>query len=241
MNDINYWQSKFEPCHYSNQLIELLSELNKEVSQPVDILEITKAIYYARKYHGTQLRKSGHPYYYHPIAVSLLFSEYVGTNIPQYYTTNLVIVAILHDCIEDTTLTKEKISEIFGEVVSSQVEDLTRIKNGIKITAADTLDILYSQGKDDVLHIKLFDRLHNMQTIDAMSAEKQQKIAYETESHFIPYARLFKLYDVAEELEQICNGITKPRYRISFNTNELSEIIQNTSDNTNEPIAIRSM
>jgi (p)ppGpp synthase/HD superfamily hydrolase len=241
MDDINLWQSKFEPCQYSDQLIESLAMLNKEASQPVDILEITKAIYYARKYHGTQLRKSGHPYYYHPIAVSLLFSEYVATNIPQYYTTNLVIVAILHDCIEDTTLTKEKISEIFGKIVSSQVEDLTRVKNGVKITAAETLHILYSQGKDDVLHIKLFDRLHNIQTIYAMSAEKQQKIAYETENHFIPYARLFKLYDVVEELEQICNGITKPRYRIIFNTNELSEIIRNTSDNTNKPIAIRSM
>lgn len=223
MNEINCPLPKFEPCQYSNQLINLLSILNQETNHSVDITEVIKAIYYARKYHGTQLRKSGHPYYYHPIAVSLLFSGYVGKRIPQYYTTNLVIVALLHDCIEDTELTKEKIAEIFGDLISNKVEDLTRIKNGVKITAAKALDILYSQGKYDVLHIKLFDRLHNMQTIYAMSQEKQRKIAYETASHFIPYARLFQLYDVAEELEQLCRRITMPYDLTWFDASYLVE------------------
>jgi (p)ppGpp synthase/HD superfamily hydrolase len=217
MKDINCPLPKFASCQYSNQLINLLYILNHETNNSVDVTEVTKAMYYARKYHGTQLRKSGDPYYYHPIAVSLLFSRYVGKRIPHYYTTNLIIVALLHDCIEDTELTKENIATIFGDLISNKVEDLTRIKNGVKITAAKTLEMLYSQGKYDVLHIKIFDRLHNMQTIYAMAPEKQQKIAHETENHFIPYARLFKLYEVAEELEWLCSRITRPYNLTCFN------------------------
>jgi (p)ppGpp synthase/HD superfamily hydrolase len=207
MEDINCWQTKFKACEYSNKLIALLTTLNKEADEKVDINEVKKAIYYARKYHGNQLRKSGHPYYYHPIEVSLLYSRYVGTRIAQYYTTNLIVSAILHDTIEDTSMTKNMIDTIFGPVVASQVEDLTRIKKGVKITAGDSLDLLYSEGKEDILCLKIFDRLHNMQTIASTSIEKQRKVTFETKARFIPYAIRLKLHEVAQELTHICAQI----------------------------------
>ena len=105
MEDVNNWQSKFAPCQYSDKLLNKLSLLNEQAKSPVDISEVTKAIYYARKYHGSQMRKSGEPYYSHPIEVAYLFAEYAGIENEQYYTTDLVATSILHDCIEDTVLT----------------------------------------------------------------------------------------------------------------------------------------
>lgn len=98
-----------KPCYYSNRLIGKLKLLDTE--NKLDFILINKAIYYAKKYHGNQLRKSGEPYYSHPLEVAYLFSEYVEKEELQYYTTDLIVTAILHDTIEDTVLTKEMIAK----------------------------------------------------------------------------------------------------------------------------------
>ena len=85
-----------------------------------------------------------------------------------------------------------------------KVEDLTRLKHEIKITAADTVNLLFAQYKFDVLYIKLFDRLHNMRTIGAMSLDKQEKITNETKACFIPLAYRLKNYAVKTELMKLC-------------------------------------
>jgi len=104
MEDIKNWESKFQPCQYSDKLLNLLIFLNTMLRIPVDIKIIQKACYYARFYHGDQTRKSGEPYYSHPLIVAYLFALYVGNNIQKYCTTDLIVIAILHDTIEDTTL-----------------------------------------------------------------------------------------------------------------------------------------
>ncbi|MDN3031082.1 MAG: guanosine polyphosphate pyrophosphohydrolase [Candidatus Tisiphia sp.] len=63
MEDISDWQIKYENCKYADRLLSKLFELNQQVTIPVNINEITKAIYYAKKYHGSQMRQSGDPYY----------------------------------------------------------------------------------------------------------------------------------------------------------------------------------
>ncbi|WP_051965264.1 HD domain-containing protein [Rickettsia tamurae] len=70
--------------------------------------------------------------------------------------------SILHNCIEDTELTKEIIAKEFGNKIANQVEDLTRIKQDRKISSAKMVRILYQQNKKDLLLIKLCDRLHNI-------------------------------------------------------------------------------
>lgn len=94
-------------------------------------------------------------------------------------------------------LTKEKIAEEFGENIANQVMNLTRIKeNGIKISVAEMVELLYTEKKYDILLIKLFDRLHNMQTIGAKSPEKIKKIINETLLNFIvlmPYLGIASL------------------------------------------------
>jgi (p)ppGpp synthase/HD superfamily hydrolase len=174
MQNINSWESKFQPCLYSSKLLDAIAAINITVKTPTDIHQIKKACHIAREYHGSQLRKSGEPYYSHPLEVGHLFSEYTGTTDSRYYTTDLVIAAILHDCLEDTALTKDMIAKIFNKSIADKVEDLTRVKGTLKLTAADTLHSLFSQNKIGVLYIKIFDRLHNMRTLDAMKPEKRK-------------------------------------------------------------------
>lgn len=70
-----------------------------------------------------------------------------------YYTTDLIITTILHNTIENTSLTKEMISQVFNESIASKVEDLTRVKVK-KIPAGETLELVYPQNKKDILYIK---------------------------------------------------------------------------------------
>jgi (p)ppGpp synthase/HD superfamily hydrolase len=187
-----------KPCYYSNRLIGKLKLLDTE--NKLDFILINKAIYYAKKYHGNQLRKSGEPYYSHPLEVAYLFSEYVEKEELQYYTTDLIVTAILHDTIEDTVLTKEMIAKNFNASIANKVDDLTRIKVDRKISAGDTLELLYPQNKKDILYIKIFDRLHNMQTISFMPEAKRNKIVDETIEYFVSLCSILGLYEVKKEL-----------------------------------------
>ena len=152
--------------------------LNKTAKQKINILEVKKAIYYARKYHGSQLRQSGEPYYSHPLEVAYKVADH-------WFTTDVLVASVLHDTIEDTMLSKEMIDYIFGSVIASKVESLTRIKIDQKISAAEMVDLLYIQKKNDLLVIKLFDRIHNMQTLAVKSPDKIRKTAEETVKKFI--------------------------------------------------------
>ena len=116
MKDLNCWETKFEPCCYSDRLVTKLLLLNETRKYKVDILEIEKAIYYAKKYHGSQKRLSGEPYYTHPLEVAYNVADYL-------FKTDVLVTSILHDTIEDTKLTKETISDIFSSVIANQVEE----------------------------------------------------------------------------------------------------------------------
>ncbi len=205
MEDILSWSSKFKPCFYSDRLINKLLLLNTMVSNPVDIQEVTKAIYYAVKYHGDQKRQSGEPYYSHPLEVAYMLAEYTTEGKTKYFRTDLLVTAILHDTIEDTKLTFEMIKTIFGLVIADQVMDLTRIKeDGHKISAAETIELLWLQKKFDMLFIKQLDRLHNLQTIQAKSVDKITKIVNETFNTFIVSAMGTEDKDLEKAIYQLC-------------------------------------
>lgn len=139
MKDINCWESKFLPCSYSDRLLNKLSTLNKSTTHQVDIIEVKKAIYYAKKYHSGQMRESGEAYYTHPLEVASMVADHC-------FKTDILVSSVLHDVIEDTTLTEEMITSIFGEKVASQVEDLTRIKKDRKISSAEMVESLYANS-----------------------------------------------------------------------------------------------
>ncbi len=205
MEDVNCWQSKFTPCQYSDKLLNKLNLLNKQVGSPVDISEITKAIYYARKYHGSQMRKSGELYYSHPIEVAYLFAEHVAIKEPQYFKTDLIVTALLHDTIEDTKLTKDMISKIFNEQIADQVYDLTRVKeDGHKISAGEIIEQLLIEKKYGILLIKQFDRIHNAETLGVKSPEKVKKIIDETIKYFVKISIYYETAEIENILTDLC-------------------------------------
>ncbi len=174
MHDLFCWELKFESCNYSESLLNEISLQNKTSNHKVDILQIKKAIYYAKKYHGSQKRLSGEPYYSHPLAVAELVTPYC-------FKTDILVTAILHDTLEDTDLKKDMIEDIFDANIANKVEDLTRIKSAdLKITSAEIIKILWTKKKEDLLIVKLCDRLHNMQTLGIKNQFKIFKTSKET-------------------------------------------------------------
>ena len=198
MEDKDNWENKFQICCYSKRLIDKLIELNKNLEKPIDIYQIKKAIFYARKYHGKQKRLSGEAYYSHPLKVAEMLCKYLPD-------TDMIIIAILHDTLEDTDLTTDMLTLIFNYNISLGVNDLTRIKkNGDKIAAGKMLIPLWSQKKYNILLIKLFDRLHNIQTLGIKSKEKITKTIDETLKDFLVLSVSLEIPDIETELINIC-------------------------------------
>jgi (p)ppGpp synthase/HD superfamily hydrolase len=205
MNDLFCWESKYESCIYSESLLNKIYLQNEKSNHKVDILEIKKAIYYAKKYHGSQKRLSGEPYYSHPLAVAELVA-------PHCFKTDILVASILHDTIEDTDLTKDRIEYIFDANIASKVDDLTRVKSDRKISSAEMLELLWLQKKEELLFVKFFDRLHNIQTIKSKSPLKIKKILDETFKEFIILASYLEMVDIEEKLKKLC-------LQIMFNRN----------------------
>ncbi|WP_342637985.1 HD domain-containing protein [Orientia tsutsugamushi] len=182
---------------YSESLLNKLFETNVRFDTKIDLDKVEKAIFYAQKYHGQQKRDTGELYYTHPLEVAYMVADYS-------FETDTIITAILHDTIEDTTLTKEKIVKVFGRKIAEQVSDLTRIKDNKKISSREMIQTFYRQNKTELLLIKLFDRFHNIQTVSIKPYEKRQEIILETQQEFIPLAEYLKLQEIAIELNKYC-------------------------------------
>ena len=125
-----------ENCQYSTRLINRLKELDR--SNQIDYEQVDKAIYWAKKYHGDQKRKSGEPYYIHPLEVAYMVA---GHNLK----TDVIVAAILHDIVEDTEVTVGMILDNFNERITQMVDRLTRDRpNGTKWSVEQILDNAYA-------------------------------------------------------------------------------------------------
>lgn len=205
MEDLNCWKEKFKICEYAKKLLDKIEDLNAKVKKPIDLDEVKKGIYYARKYHGLQMRQSGDPYYSHPIEVTIMLAEFVAYDAPKLYNAIMLQAALLHDTIEDTELTEEMITKIFGTEVARHVEGLTRVKPTGKISAEESLNLLIKQKRYDTVLIKLFDRIHNIQTLESKSPEKAYKIIKETLKKFLLSAIHLECYEIEEKFSNICD------------------------------------
>ena len=161
------------------------------------------------------MRQSGDPYYSHPIEVTIILAEFVAEEVPKLFTSNMINAALLlHYTIEDTELTEEMINGLFGAEVAKHVEGLTRIKPYGKITAEESLNLLIKQKRYNTAFIKLFDRVHNIQTLGAKSPEKAKKIIEETLINFVnslPIAAYFKIPVIKERLLFLCYQYLYPK------------------------------
>ena len=175
-----------------------------------DKLMIRKAFNIALEGHSKQRRKTGEPYIYHPIAVAKIVANEIGLGAIS------IAAALLHDVVEDTYYNIDDIERLFGETIARIVSGLTKISNLKKnkdhsIQAENFRKMLLTLNDDvRVILIKIADRLHNMQTMDAMPPHKQVKIASETLYIYAPLAHRLGIYNIKQELEDLGLKYTEP-------------------------------
>ena len=210
-------------CKYSLRLTEKLKSL--DIQNVLDFELINKAIYFARKYHANQKRKSGELYYTHPLEVAYIISDY-------NLKTDVIVASILHDIVEDTEVTVEMIYGSFGQRIAEMVDRLTRDRpDGTKLSVEDILNNSYQEKDREVLLIKLFDRLHNMQTLGVKSPEKIKKIADETLLIFIALAIYLEIVEIKQKLSELCIK------EIFTQQGLIPPVIQNTFSFVNSPLS----
>ncbi|MHB8482091.1 MAG: RelA/SpoT family protein [Nitrospiria bacterium] len=174
-----------------------------EYNPKSDVDLIKKAYGRSLVAHEGQIRKSGKPYVEHPLEVALILTQ-LRLDVPS------IVAGLLHDTVEDTTLTEEEVAQEFGPTIAYLVEGVTKIGK-IKFysdeekQAENFRKMLLSMSKDiRVILIKLADRLHNMRTLDYLPEEKQNRIARETLEIYVPLANRLGIGWMKSELEDLC-------------------------------------
>ena len=164
---------------------------------------LNRAYVYAMRMHGSQKRASGDPYFAHPIEVAGILTDY-------RLDTATIVTALLHDVIEDTPVSAEDISHLFGSEISGLVEGVTKLTklelNSEHTKQAENLrKFILAISKDvRVLMVKLADRLHNMRTLQFIKqAAKRERIARETLDIYAPLARSIGCHRICSELEEL--------------------------------------
>lgn len=199
----------------ANHVFDVMAQ---RVSQE-DLNRIKKAFELAKEAHKSQKRKTGEPYILHPIAVANIAAEELMLD------ANPVIAAFLHDVVEDTEYTVEDIRNLFGEDVAGLVDVLTKQKKDqyIESKQIDNYRKMLDSIQYDVraLLVKLSDRLHNMRTLSSMRADKQMKIAGETDYFYAPLANRLGLYNVKTELENLSF-----KFRCPHEYNQIEKLIE---------------
>ena len=172
-------------------------------NRPNDDLElIRKAYEFSQKHHAGQSRASGQPYLVHPLEVALVLAEMKMDPVA-------IAAGLLHDSVEDTSVTVVDIRKEFGEQVAHIVEGVTKISAIDFATReeqqAENLRKMMLAMVDDirVVLIKLADRLHNMRTLEHLPPERQQKIARETLEIYAPIAHRLGMGKIRGELEDL--------------------------------------
>jgi GTP diphosphokinase / guanosine-3',5'-bis(diphosphate) 3'-diphosphatase len=180
-------------------------ELMKRIQEnrPLDDLTIVKKAYdYSLKHHEGQTRASGEPYLVHPLEVALVLADMKMDPVA-------IAAGLLHDSVEDTSVTIVDIRKEFGEQVAHIVEGVTKISKIDFATReeaqAENLRKMMLAMVDDirVVLIKLADRLHNMRTLEHLAPERQRKIAEETLEIYAPIAHRLGMGKIRGELEDL--------------------------------------
>ncbi len=172
-------------------------------NRPQDDLTIVKKAYdYSLKHHEGQTRASGEPYLVHPLEVALVLAE-------MKMDPAAIAAGLLHDSVEDTSVTIVDIRKEFGDQVAHIVEGVTKISKIDFATReeqqAENLRKMMLAMVDDirVVLIKLADRLHNMRTLEHLPPDRQQKIAEETLEIYAPIAHRLGMGKIRGELEDL--------------------------------------
>ena len=189
------------------KILSIITE-NSEINDE-SINQIWKAYELSKGAHKGQKRRSGEPYFTHCVEVGITLAQW-------HLDTDAIIAGLLHDTIEDTDVTKEKIVQEFGEEIANLVEGVTKL-SGIKFNsrqqkqAENFMKMFLSVANDiRVIIIKFADRLHNMKTIGHLPLIKQRRIAIETRDVYAPLAHRLGMWKLKAELEDLVLETIEP-------------------------------
>lgn len=196
---------------------EQLFALTNTYLSTTDRLQVLKAFEFARREHGAQRRKTGELFFTHPLTVATYLAGY-------RLDAAAISAALLHDIAEDTRISIDQIGDEFGPEVARLVNGVTKLKEVTRGVAQErkmlsqeelqqaTLQKLLRAMTADVrtVIIKLFDRLHNMRTIHAMSPHRQKVKAEETLAVYAPLAYRLGMWEVKSELEGLSLEVLQP-------------------------------
>ncbi len=215
------------------QKLQLLLDALRKYHPEDDADIVRKAYAFAAEKHSNQIRRSGEPYINHPLAVALILAELE-------MDASTLAAGLLHDVVEDTGVTNDEISQLFGKEISTLVDGVTKLKiveedpftplsiSGTVLTpdvddalvrrkvemiksAANLRKIFIAMARDlRVMVIKLADRLHNMRTLGAMPEPKRKRIAEETLQIFAPLAHRLGIWQIKFELEDLAFKYSEP-------------------------------
>jgi RelA/SpoT family (p)ppGpp synthetase len=186
-------------------LAEPLAELKSSVAsylKPADITRLEEAYHFSDRAHHGQFRKSGEPYIHHPVAVAEILSHW-------HLDPQTLVAALLHDVLEDTDVVKDDISERFGKPVADLVDGVSKLdriefQTALDAQAENFRKMFLAMARDvRVILIKLADRLHNMRTLEAVSAAQRKRVARETLEIYAPIANRLGLDALYRELQEL--------------------------------------
>ncbi|RUA21633.1 MAG: (p)ppGpp synthetase, partial [Chloroflexi bacterium] len=223
---------------------------------PEDSTELVGQAYiYADECHTGQTRKSGEPYIAHPLETALFLADL-------HLDTHTIVAALLHDVVEDCGVSLDEIERRFGPDVMKLVDGvtkLTRMDDKLQPPADDVANLmddaeslhaeslrkmLVSMAEDiRVVLIKLADRLHNMNTLDALPPEKRRRIAQETLDIYSPLAHRLGIWEIKWRLDDLAfRHLNEEKYReiskiLASKRTEREEYIEKVSSGLQDELA----
>ncbi len=211
-----------------DECMEILIGLISENTTESQINDIRKAYKIASAAHEGQLRLSGEPYIMHPLSVAVILAS-LGMDEAS------IIAAILHDTVEDTTLTHDEVKKEFGETIADLVDGVTKIgkvplQTKEEQQAENIRKMLIAMSRDiRVIIIKLADRLHNMRTLMFKPDHRRREIARETSEIYAPIAHRLGIRAIKEELEDLSISYLDP---VAYH--EIEDSLEKQSQSRNE-------
>jgi len=209
----------------------VLSIKLKQYLKPQDIEQIWQGYRYAFHAHDGVVRKTGEPYITHPVSVACILAD-LHMDVPT------ILAALLHDVVEDTPITTLDIKELFGQQVAELVDGVTKLdkiefQSASEAQAENFRKMLLAMSQDvRVILVKLADRMHNMQTLEAMRPEKQKLIARETLEIYAPIANRLGLNTIYQTLEDLSF-----QYLYPMRFNAISKAVMAARGNRKEVIS----
>lgn len=225
---------------------DALHEELKRYLEPEEIEKCHQAYVVAERGHQGQMRRSGEPYITHPVAAALILAH-----MRLDYQT--IMATLLHDIVEDTTISKDDLRELFGDEVTALVDGVTKLtqikfESRAEAQAENFRKMVLAMVKDiRVIIVKLADRLHNMRTLGVMPAAKRRRIAIETLEIYAPIANRLGMHSLYTGLEDLgfkafypmrCRAIQSAVDKSHGNRRELTQKIEHDMEQALQSLAI---